>query len=108
MTARTRLIELNVLDPSLDWLVAFCEIAFSSGRVITDVTLRRAGSRVWASPQSPPWTRGTDLILENGCEVKWQKLRSLMKHGRRVSWSCQCVAAVRAEHPELCAEEITA
>jgi hypothetical protein len=103
MASRVKLLEWRPLaDGSL---LGFAKIQFSSGLIVAEIGIHRTGSKSWAAPPSRPWFKGTELILDEAGKLRWQPLLEFMNHGTRASWSRQCVAAVRAEHPELFLQE---
>jgi hypothetical protein len=78
-----------------------CENPVQQRSDCSEIGIHRAGAKAWAAPPSRPWLKGAELILDDAGKLKWQPLLEFMNHGTRASWSRQCVAVVKAEHPEL-------
>jgi hypothetical protein len=96
----------------LDWrplakntLLGFAKVQFGSGIIISEISVHRAGTGIWASPPSRPWTKGNQLLLDDTGRPKWQQLIEFSTPGVRSSWSQQVLAALRQAHPEIFALE---
>jgi hypothetical protein len=84
--------------------VGTAKILFPSGLVVSEITIHRHGSRIWASPPARPLMLDgdNDVVRDADGKIVWDGLIvSFINHGCRHRWSEQAVDAVRAGRPNL-------
>lgn len=101
MQNRNRPRLLHWRPQSKNSLLGFARVQFSSGLVISEIAIHRAGSRVWAAPPARPMLDGHALMRDDRGKAKYQQLISFANHGVRSSWSRQVLKAVADAHPDL-------
>lgn len=82
-------------------LLGFAKIQFTSGLIIDDIAIQRAGSRVWATPPARPQIEDNALVRDERGRPRYHQLIDFANHGVRASWNRQVLRAVRNEHPDL-------
>ena len=94
-------LEWSPMNPPRGTLLGFARVGFPSGLILNDVALHANSGKIWASPPSKPWIKGTTVVIDEATsKPKYLPVVDFQTHGVRRAWSEQVIKAMRAAHPD--------
>jgi hypothetical protein len=86
-------------------LRGFSCIQFTTGLILCEIGISKAGERIWTQPPARPWVEHALVMDETIGRPKWQKLVDFSNNGVRADFSRQVIRARLAAFPNALDDE---